>query len=71
MVKNTAWNLLKKYFILSLVSAFVIKLSGGNGWVGYSEFVVMNLLIIYMDHKPIKKMILEFIEEYSQKNRLS
>lgn len=63
MVKNTAWNLLKKYFMLSLVSAFVIKLSEGSGWVGYSEFVVMNLLIIYMDHKPIKKMILEFIEE--------
>ena len=63
MFKNTVWNLLKKYFILSLVSALIIKLSGGNGWVGYSEFVVMNLLIIYMDHKPIKKMILEFIEE--------
>ena len=63
MVRNTAWNLLKKYFILSLVSAFVIKLSGGNGWIGYSEFIVMNLLIIYMHHKPIRKMILEFIEE--------
>lgn len=63
MVKNTAWNLLKKYFILSLVIAFVIKLSGGNGWVGYSEFVIVNLLIIYMHHKPIKKMILEFIKE--------
>lgn len=63
MVRNTAWNLLKKNFILSLVSAFVIKLSGGNGWIGYSEFVVMNLLIIYMHHKPIRKMILEFIEE--------
>ena len=63
MFKNSVWNLLKKYFILSLVSALIIKLSGGNGWVGYSEFVIMNLLIIYMHHKPIKKMILEFIKE--------
>ena len=63
MFKNTAWNLLKKYFILSLVSALIIKLSGGNGWVGYSEFVVMNLIIIYMHYTHIKKVILEFIEE--------
>ena len=63
MVKNTAWNLLKKYFLLSLVSAFVIKLSGGSGWVGYSEFIVMNLIIIYMHYTHIKKVILAFIEE--------
>lgn len=63
MFKNTAWNLLKKYFILSLVSALIIKLSGRNGWVGYSEFIVMNLIIIYMHYTHIKKVILAFIEE--------
>ena len=63
MFKNTAWNLLKKYFILSLVSALIIKLSGGNGWGGYSEFIVMNLIIIYMHYTHIKKVILAFIEE--------
>ena len=33
MVKKTAWVLLKNYFILSLVSALLIKFSGGNGFV--------------------------------------
>lgn len=63
MVKKTAWSLLKEYFILSLMSALVIKFSGGNGWIGYTEFVATNLLILYMNHKSIKKLILAVFEE--------
>ena len=63
MVKNTAWSLLKEYFILSLMSALVIKFSGGNGWIGYTEFVATNLLILYINHKSIKKLILAVFEE--------
>ena len=63
MVKKTAWVLLKNYFILSLVSALLIKFSGGNGLLGYTEFVATNILILYMNYKSIKKLILAVFEE--------
>ena len=56
MVKKTAWVLLKNYFILSLVSALLIKFSGGNGLLGYTEFIATNILILYMNYKSIKKI---------------
>ena len=63
MVKKTAWILLKNYFILSLVSAVLIKFSGGHGLLGYAEFVATNILILYMNYKPIKNLILAIFEE--------
>ena len=59
----TAWNVFKKYFLLTLISVLVIKFTGGKGWIGYTEIAVMNLLILYMLHRPIMKVMFENSEE--------
>lgn len=63
MVKITAWDLLRIYCTLAAVSALVICLSGGRGWLGFAEFVVMNMLILTRLYKPIKEKIVEYISE--------
>lgn len=59
----TAWNVFKKYFLLTLISVLVIKFTGGKGWIGYTEIAVMNLLILYILHRPIIEVIFEQSEE--------
>ena len=63
MNNMTAWNVFKKYFLLTLISVLVIKLTGGKGWIGFTEIAVMNLLILYMLHRPIMKVMFEHGEE--------
>ena len=63
MSNDTAWDVLKKYFVLTIISVLVIKLTGGKGWIGYTEIGVMNLLILYMLHRPIMKVMFENSEE--------
>ena len=59
MSNDTAWDVLKKYFVLTIISVLVIKLTGGKGWIGFTEIAVMNLLILYMLHRPIMKVMFE------------
>ena len=59
----TAWTVFKKYFLLTLISVLVIKFTGGKGWIGYTEIAVMNLLILYILHRPIIEVIFEQSEE--------
>ena len=56
-------DVLKKYFVLTIISVLVIKLTGGKGWIGYTEIGVMNILILYMLHRPIMKVMFENSEE--------
>lgn len=63
MSNDTAWDVLKKYFVLTIISVLVIKLTGGKGWIGYTEIGVMNILILYMLHRPIMKVMFENSEE--------
>lgn len=63
MSNDTAWDVLKKYFVLTIISVLVIKLTGGKGWIGFTEIAVMNLLILYMLYRPIMKVMFEHSEE--------
>lgn len=63
MDKDILWRLIKRLIVLSFVSAMVIKLSGGKGLVGYTEYAFMVLLILYMNRKLIEKLIFEYVEE--------
>ena len=63
MCNDTAWDVFKKYVVLTIISVLVIKLTGGKGWIGYTEIGVMNLLILYMLHRPIMKVMFEHSEE--------
>ena len=63
MDKDILLRLVKKLVVLSSISAMVIKLSGGKGWVGYTEYAFMVLLILYMNRKLIEKLIFEYVEE--------
>ena len=63
MSNDTAWDVLKKYFVLTIISVLVIKLTGGKGWIGFTEIAVMNLLILYILHRPIMKVMFENSEE--------
>lgn len=60
---DALWDFVKDFTVLSFVSAVVIILSGGKGWVGYAEYAVMGLMIIYMKREAIKKLIFEYVEE--------
>lgn len=63
MDMDILWHLVKRLIVLSFVSAMVIKLSGGKGWLGYTEYAFMVLLILYMNRKLIEKLIFEYVEE--------
>ena len=63
MSNDTAWDVLNKYFVLTIISVLVIKFTGGKGWIGYTEIAVMNLLILYILHRPIIEVIFEQSEE--------
>ena len=60
---DALWDFVKDFTVLSFVSAVAIILSGGKGWVGYAEYAVMGLMIIYMKREAIKKLIFEYVEE--------
>ena len=60
---DALWDFVKDFTVLSFVSVVVIILSGGKGWVGYTEYAFMVLLILYMNRKLIEKLIFEYVEE--------
>ena len=60
---DVLWDFVKDFTVLSFVSVVVIILSGGKGLVGYAEYAVMGLMIIYMKREAIKKLIFENVEE--------
>ena len=60
---DALWDFVKDFIVLSFVSAVVIMISGGKGWVGYAEYAVMGLMIIYMKREAVKKLIFEYVEE--------